>query len=98
MPKRSSRKKVAWESPPGGVAKKSQAQDHRALAQELRGRPGEWGHILTYNTSSSSATTANAIRQGSTAAWQPAGHYEAVARTVEGEHRVYARYTGGAGG
>jgi hypothetical protein len=67
---------------------------HRPAADALRARPGEWAHVTTHSTAQSSASLAYAIRAGKYAAYTPAGHFEARARTVDGEHRVYVRYVG----
>jgi hypothetical protein len=61
-------------------------------AQKLRERPGEWAVATVCTTSDSSSSMARAIRVGTRRAWQPAGDFEAVARKVDGEYRVYARY------
>lgn len=65
------------------------------IAATLREHPGEWAHIDTKGTRGSAISTAYAIRNGRLRAYTPTGHYEATARTINGEFRVYARYTGG---
>jgi hypothetical protein len=50
--------------------------------------------VIVKNTGPSAAKTAHTIRSGVQAPYRPSGSFEAVARTVDGEHRVYARYTG----
>jgi hypothetical protein len=88
---------VVWEEPPDrGIAK--DRVSHYQRASVLRSRPREWGIVSTYTTSSIAASIAQSIRRGTTAAWRPVGAYEAMARTVKGEHRVYARYVGGGEG
>lgn len=80
---------IAWEAPPG------HPDAHEPLAEELKGKPKEWGHILTYRTASTSASVAGQIRTGISKCWQPRGAFEAIAKKVDGEYRVYARYVGG---
>lgn len=63
-------------------------------AIELRERPGEWAVLHTSKSAQLSAAAARTIRVAKVKAWQPAGSFEAIARTVDGEHRVYARYVG----
>ncbi|MFF4751806.1 hypothetical protein [Streptomyces sp. NPDC001270] len=67
---------------------------HARAAEQLRAHPGEWAHVTTAKNSASSASLAGAIRAGRLAAYAPAGSFEAAARTVKGEPRVYARYVG----
>jgi hypothetical protein len=65
-----------------------------ADAAALRERPDEWAHVTTKPSHASAVSFAHQIRNGITAAYRPAGSYEAMKRTVESEHRVYARYVG----
>ncbi|MER7908250.1 hypothetical protein [Streptomyces sp. NPDC096068] len=82
--------------PPHGSSQRGGWGIHGAIAKELRARPGEWAHILTFDTVGSATATAYSIRKGARKAWAPAGSFEARSRTVDGEYRVYARYLGGA--
>lgn len=93
MPTKKRTDKIVWEAPPATV--KRPRVDHVAKAETLKTRPGEWGIVATYDSSSIAASVAQGIRGGTTNAWKPRGAYEATARTVEKEHRVYARYVGG---
>lgn len=45
-------------------------------------------------SSRSAGGMAYGIRQAKLQAYAPAGTFEARARTVDGEHRVYARFVG----
>ncbi|WP_328739905.1 hypothetical protein OHA91_22895 [Streptomyces erythrochromogenes] len=65
-----------------------------AIAAQLRDHPGKWAYIDSKGSRASAGSTAYAIRTGKLRAYAPAGHYEAKARTVDGEFRVYARYCG----
>jgi hypothetical protein len=67
-------------------------------AAQLRERPGEWARIGAYSTGTSARSMAQSIKTGQRRAWAPAGAYEAISRTVDGEHRVYARYVGDSDG
>lgn len=67
---------------------------HAAIAEQLRTRPGEWAVIATYAHSGTCGSMAQGIKRGLIRAYAPEGAFEAVSRTVDGEHRVYARYVG----
>lgn len=87
-------KRLTWEEPP--AARRGSGQvSHADVARKLKARPGEWAVVSTYSNSRTSGSIASAIRSGQSTAYLPVGDFEAVSRTVEGEHRVYARYTGG---
>lgn len=95
MPTKRSTKKVVWEDPPGH-RRTPGSVDHSVAAAQLRSRPGQWARIAEYASSAGAGSTAARIRAGDARAWEPAGDYEAVSRTVEGKHVVFARYMGGA--
>lgn len=67
---------------------------HQTIAQALRKRPGEWARIDVKRTAQLASVTANQIRRAYLSAYEPTGSFEAIARTVNGEYRVYARYVG----
>jgi len=67
---------------------------HGKIARALRGRPSEWAVVQRVASIARAASAAQAIRSAKLNAYEPAGAFQAVARTVEGEHRVYARYIG----
>lgn len=67
---------------------------HTDAARELRERPGEWAVIGTYAHSGSASAVALQVRKGAIPAYEPAGTFEAKARTVDREARVYARFVG----
>lgn len=86
------------EPPPRSVVASTPRLDygaHLGVAAALRLRPGEWARVGAYMSPETSASVAYAIKSAVTRAYLPAGSFEAVARTVEGENRVYARYVGG---
>lgn len=83
---------IKWEEPPkrqGGTYGKN-AQ----IAEQLRERPETWALVASYAHSGSAASIAHQVRRGTLNAYRPRGSFEAVTRTVDGEHRVYARYVG----
>jgi hypothetical protein len=83
-----------------GPPPKQRNTKHARIASSLRQHPNEWGVVRTPSTSVRAASAAQAIRSARLPAYEPAGSYEAVSRTVvrtngDVEHRVYARYVGG---
>jgi hypothetical protein len=67
---------------------------HTEAAKELKERPGEWAIVGVYAHSGSSSAVARQLRAGLIPAYAPAGTFEAMARTIDGEARVYARFVG----
>lgn len=84
-----------WEDPPPRRRTTEATQNHKEVADLLKTRPGTWRYILSYSAATTAGSVAQSIRTGHTSAWAPAGSFDAVARTVDGQHRVYARYIGG---
>lgn len=80
------------EEPPP-ISRSERRYDWKGIAATLQADPGEWYKVLDCNTSANAATTARYIRESYYTPLR-ASRYEAVARTVDGEHRVYARYLG----
>lgn len=80
---------LVWEDPP---AKKNQSGKYAALAAALRERPGQWAVVRTYDTTQSKRAWGfcGSIRVGKLVDLR--GGFEAVARTVGSEVRVYARF------
>lgn len=85
---------IVWEEPPSWSGGKGQF-DWAAVAALLRRRPKEWAIVRVMADSMRSTQTAHYIKSGKLAAFRPAGDFEARARCVDGEYRVYARYVGG---
>lgn len=82
-----------WENPP--TSKPAQAaMDHSVAAATLKSNPGVWGKVRSYKAHSTAATVAYQIRTGYLASYRPKGSYQAVSRTLEGTHWVFARYVG----
>lgn len=71
--------------------------DHRAIVEVLRSKPGEWAVIASFPTAGPAYSMAARIKSGGAVAYS-VGEFEAVARKVGGENRVYARFVGGSGG
>lgn len=70
---------------------------HLQIAALLRDRPQEWARIQVSRSRSGADSVAHQIRNGLIPAYLPAKQYEAKARTVGTEFRVYARYVGAGG-
>lgn len=84
---------IVWAEPPLG--RHTRAFNYGAVADELRRRPKEWAIVRVMPNSGRSSVVASEINRGRIAAL-PAGDFEAMARNVDGEYRVYARYVGSA--
>ncbi len=86
--------RIRFEEPPPRKHRSLKKTKHEIIADKLKNHPGEWALIGTLGTVSSMNTTAHAIRYGKLPAYAPTGSFEAVGRTVNGKHRVWARYIG----
>lgn len=84
--------RLSWEEPPK-ITTRPRTKFSEA-ARKLKARKGEWAKVADYPKAGTAATIANIIKTGRSRFFEPAGAFEAVSRTVEGEHRVYARYVG----
>ena len=84
---------ILWQEPPGRSGG-TRRHDWAAIAEELKTKPGAWACIATCQTPSIAANTARNVRGGVYVAIREAGLFDAVARKVDGEYRVYARFTG----
>jgi hypothetical protein len=89
---------IRWEEPPRAAA---QAPRHRTrhsrlepLAEELRGRPGEWALVFEDEAAGKANGMATHIRYGQLMCFAPAGDFDAVTRKVDAVTQVYARYVG----
>lgn len=87
---------IRWEEPPAPTRWGMPVANHADVAAKLRERPGRWAIVSVYSTHVSALSVAYQIRSGKLAAYRPKGAFEASARTVDGEHRVYARFVGDA--
>ncbi|WP_393075092.1 hypothetical protein [Streptomyces sp. LN704] len=70
----------------------------QAFADALRARPNEWALLGKYSTGGLARQSAYEVRNAlrpKDQPFTPAGTFEAEARTMLGEHRVYVRYVGG---
>jgi hypothetical protein len=83
---------LKFEPPPAKVRKTWGR--HYLIAHKLRAKPGEWAVVGAYGGAESAGATARHIQHGRLEAYRPAGSFEATARTVDGEDRVYARFVG----
>ena len=74
------------------------AAARQGFADQLRTRPGVWALLGTYDNARTARTSAYHIRAAANPQNQPfapAGTFEAEARLVCGEARVYVRFVGG---
>lgn len=81
---------IRWEMPP--PRRSSDVYDWDAIAEALADRPGCWALVAVCPNSATAASTARHIRNGAYDAMRERGAFDAVARTVDGEARVYARF------
>ncbi len=84
---------IRWEEPPG--IKGGPVHDWAAIAAALRSRPGQWAVVAVCRNQATAGSTAQGVRRGKYEVLGPG--FEAKARTVDGEPRVYARYVGEGG-
>lgn len=81
---------LVWEEPPT----RTRPGKYAPIAAALRENPGRWAVLRTYPTTQGKRAWgfATAIRQGKFADLRQG--FEACARTVDDQVRVYIRYTG----
>lgn len=91
------RAKIHFENPPVRQQRTTKKSKSEQIAAKLRKRPGEWARIGVYKSGASMSSTAYHVRHGNVAAYAPAGTFEAVGRTADGVHGVWARYIGEGG-
>jgi hypothetical protein len=89
--------KLRWEDPPTlrRSGPRPAGLDWLAIAAALRARPTRWAIVCVEPDRASAGQTAHRIKIGHIQSFYPAGRFEAKARTVGDECRVYARYIGG---
>lgn len=89
---------IRWERPPPITRNPSgfgpAVRDWESIVADLRSKPGEWGLVALCNNRGTASQVANALRTCEYAALWRNGPFEATARHVDGEARVYARYVG----
>ncbi|UQA91617.1 hypothetical protein [Streptomyces halobius] len=88
---------IQFEEPPAvpGAVRRPRGE-HAEIAAELRKAPGQWALVGLQPTAKSAGSVSYAIRTAKLLAYDPPGSFEAVARTVDGEHRLYVRFMGDA--
>ncbi|MGI5252798.1 hypothetical protein [Actinacidiphila glaucinigra] len=85
---------------PGGAARGPRPiLDHADIATQLGARPTEWGKVTSAKTPAAAYSLAQRIKTAHFTAYEPAGSFEAAARTIQAkgakpEFHVYARYVG----
>jgi hypothetical protein len=74
---------IVWEDPPD-TAGRGGGEAIRAFVAELKAHPGKWALWKTYDSDGSAAGSQQYLKR----------YYgcEARRRTIDGEHRVYARW------
>lgn len=82
---------IRWEEPP--PRRHGQVHDWAAIGEKLRSKPNEWAVVAVCLNQATAGSTARYVREGKYQKLGPG--FDAVARTVNGEARVYARYVGG---
>ncbi|MEU3851785.1 hypothetical protein [Streptomyces sp. NPDC029554] len=85
---------LRFENPPADGRRNGSYPSAGEVAAALKARPGQWAVVRTVPARTTAATSAYNIRVAKSAAYAPAGSFEAVSRSVDGEYRVYARYVG----
>ena len=73
-------------------------ESRELFADVLRARPGEWALLGKYATAGTMRQAAYEVRHAldpKDQPFAPAGSFEAIARSMFGEHRVYVRFVGG---
>lgn len=92
---------IRWENPPPADARRNlngkNQRPWRAIADELAASPGRWALVAVCSSQSTAGSNADALRHSRYPAFR-GRRFEAVARRVDAEFRVYARYVGPAGG
>jgi len=67
----------------------------RQFGDELRENPGKWAEYPGDLFSSRSAySTAANVKGGKSKAFEPAGSFDAMARTIDGETKVFVSFKG----
>lgn len=82
---------IVFEEPPSRGPRGAWAYE---VVRQLRANPDAWARVAAFDKAERASATAYAIKNGLNRAWGSKGDFEAAARKVEGEHRVYARYVG----
>lgn len=89
---------LRWEEPPAALSCRRETAPRRhahwvAVAEQLRGRPGEWGVVIEADSFNQVGGIASQIKSGKMIAFRPAGTFEVTTRS-SGVCTVYARYIG----
>lgn len=86
--------RIVFEAPPARSHRPRGKTKHEKIAATLIKRPGEWALIESYAKQATMSSVAHQIKHGKIRAYGPKGTFDAVGRSVEGKHRVWARYLG----
>ncbi|MEU6725588.1 hypothetical protein ABZ917_17925 [Nonomuraea wenchangensis] len=87
---------IRFEDPPPPLRTWAQSEpfDYPRIASVLCKKPGRWALIGVVGTPLRASGAAHRIRAGLVETLAIRGAFDAVARSVDGEYRVYARYLG----
>lgn len=83
---------IRFEAPPLANRTPRGRAVQKDVVRQLRAHPGEWAIVHYADTRAGAYAMAFQIRRGVLASFRPAGAFEALGRTVDGEYRVYARF------
>lgn len=86
---------IRWEEPP--PSKGMAVHDWPRIGAQLAAAPGKWALVAVCPNGGTAGSTARHVRDGKYEPLAVLGLFEAKSRTIDGEHRVYARYVGEAG-
>lgn len=84
---------IVFEDPPPAASRGGAPRVWEKRLEPLRARPGEWAVVKT-GKANAIYTTADALRHGRFGAGIDPQDWEFVARTKNGEGKVYARFIG----
>lgn len=84
---------LVWEEPPTGGRSRS---NWRSVGTELRSRPGAWAVVGTFDLTDRSvaSTLASSIKGGRLGGFAR-GEFDAIARIIDDQVKVYACFVGG---
>lgn len=83
---------LTWTDPPP-LTRGPTSTKYLHIFNTLRENPGQWAQLVIPDVKSVDSLT-HPIKNGKLSGSAPAGSFDAVARTVDGEKRLYVRYVG----
>lgn len=85
---------LRFEDPPLANRNPKGRAVEKDVIRQLQDAPMQWAIVHYADTRAGAYAMAHQIRRGVLASYRPAGHFQALGRTVKGQFRVYARYVG----